>query len=260
MPAETVADPIALGIGDAFGAMLLDAFNEHQSGPGPRYTYDVVEREDGYLLVTPAEHWMEPPRRWPAHVDAGMRRARGRVLDVGCGAGRHALTFLKDGFDVTGLDTSPGAVRVCRRRGVSSMVLGTVHEHAGSDARYDTFLLLGGNVGLLQSREYAPGFLRALAALAAPGAVLLAESVDPALLPAAGGQAEYAEWNRQRGRLAGQTRMRVRYGTLTTPWFDYLYCSPEELGELADGTGWHISETVGSDGPGYLAILDRDGS
>ena len=41
----------------------------------------------------------------------------GRILDVGCGPGRHALWLQEQGFNVTGIDTSPGVVQVARERG-----------------------------------------------------------------------------------------------------------------------------------------------
>ena len=57
----------------------------------------------GYLAVYP--HRDLPAAR--AEV-AGLRRGglRGRVLDLGCGFGRHALAMREEGLDVTGLDLS----------------------------------------------------------------------------------------------------------------------------------------------------------
>ncbi|MEU7834282.1 MULTISPECIES: methyltransferase domain-containing protein [unclassified Nonomuraea] len=249
-----------LRIGDAFGEMLQAAFYELPAPPEARWTYDIVEREDGNLLVTPAAHWFQPPALWPEHIVTGMERARGRVLDVGCGAGRHALALQEQGEEVTGLDTSPGALKVCRRRGLRSVVHATVADHAVNRAadggRYDTFLLLGANVGLLQGRASAPAFLGALAAMATPGARIIADSMDPDLLSELDPtQVAYGELNRRRGRLPGQTRMRVRHKTMTTSWFDYLYCSPAELGELAEGTAWRVEEILPSGGPSYVATL-----
>jgi hypothetical protein len=47
----------------------------------------------------------------------------------------------------------------------------------------------------------------------------------------------FHERNRQRGRMAGQIRIRVRYQTIIGPWFDYLMVSPEEMAEIVAGTG-----------------------
>ena len=70
---------------------------------------------------------------------------------------------------VTGLDTSPGAIEVARKRGLRDTVLNTVDAYARATARYDTFLLLGNNLGLIEGRERAPAFLAALAAPGPPG-------------------------------------------------------------------------------------------
>jgi len=64
----------------------------------------------------------------------------------------------------------------------------------------------------------------------------------------------YHERNRSLGRLPGQTRLRVRYQNLATPWFDYLFASVDELRALLDGSAWTLKrcETAGA---GYLAML-----
>ncbi|NVM57565.1 MAG: methyltransferase domain-containing protein, partial [Desulfobacterales bacterium] len=39
-----------------------------------------------------------------------------RVLDIGCGTGRHLLMFLKMGLDITGLDASPHVLKIAKKR------------------------------------------------------------------------------------------------------------------------------------------------
>jgi tellurite methyltransferase len=40
----------------------------------------------------------------------GRFEPRARILDAGCGSGRNLVYFLREGFDVCGVDTSPDAV------------------------------------------------------------------------------------------------------------------------------------------------------
>ncbi|HDO42228.1 MAG TPA: methyltransferase domain-containing protein [Candidatus Bathyarchaeota archaeon] len=47
-----------------------------------------------------------------------MKFIRGRVLDIGCGAGRHSIYLQNKGFNVIGIDISPLAIKVCRLRGL----------------------------------------------------------------------------------------------------------------------------------------------
>ncbi len=71
---------------DAYGAMLLAALED-------RDVYEIVERDDGFIDASKlgSTLYLAPFRRWPPHQRQGMRFARGRVLDVGCGAGRVCL-------------------------------------------------------------------------------------------------------------------------------------------------------------------------
>ncbi len=85
--------------------------------------------------------------------------------------------------------------------------------------------MLGNNLGLLGGAEQAPALLEALASMASPGARIIGETLDPyqTTKPEHLG---YHEENRRMGRLSGQLRLRVRHLLVTTPWWDYLFCTP----------------------------------
>ncbi len=118
--------------------------------------------------------------------------------------------------------------------------LGTVDD-LPQNARFDTFLLLGRNLGLLESRERAPRLLSTLARLARPGARIVGTGMDPYLLDGAQ-HAEYLAANLRQGRMSGQMRLRLRHRLLVTDWYDYLFASLQELEELTEGTGWQLAE------------------
>ncbi|WP_213456215.1 class I SAM-dependent methyltransferase [Rhizomonospora bruguierae] len=249
-------------IGDVFGELLRDELAV-RTGVGPRPLaggrlprpiVEIIERDDGLINGAPAAHYLAGPEDWPDHDHRALARVRGRILDVGVGGGRIALELQGRGHDVTGLDISPGALEVARRWGVRRLVRGTVDEHAGAGQRYDTFLLLGNNLGLIEGRERAPGFLAALARMAAPGAQVIAHGSNPygTTDPV---HVNYHERNRRRGRLGGQLRLRLRYRDAATEWFDYLVCSPEELTGLVGGTPWRLADVDDADRPYYLATL-----
>lgn len=97
---------------DAFGHMLM-------AGLRGANEPEVIEREDGFVNTGwGASVYLAPYDEWPPVEQEAMPYVRGRVLDVGCGAGRHALYLQEQGHAVVAVDASPLAVEVCRERGV----------------------------------------------------------------------------------------------------------------------------------------------
>ncbi|GIE96276.1 hypothetical protein Ari01nite_37410 [Paractinoplanes rishiriensis] len=250
-----------------FGEMIRDAYAVRTGvgprplagGRVPRPVIEVIERDDGLINGAPADHYLDEPEDWQPHDHRALRLCRGHVLDIGVGAGRIAVELQRRGMAVTGLDTSPGAIDIARRRGLRDTVVTTIDAYAaGAPARYDTFLLLGNNLGLLEGPERAPVFLAALARLANPGARIVAQGTDPYRTtdPV---HVTYHRRNRERGRLGGQLRLRLRYRLLATTWFDYLNCSIGELAELVSGTRWRLVSIDEEDRPYYLAVLELTG-
>lgn len=249
------ATPTGPKLGDAFGALLMECW-EHGAAPGR--VLEFIERDDGYLAGDDAARYFDGPGLWEPLNAWACAQAGGRVLDIGSGAGRHALHLQETGLDVVALDVSPLAGEVCRRRGVRNTVTGSVSDLPALVAgAFDSFLMLGNNLGLLADATSAPRILEALAAVAAGGAVIVGQGRDPYHTENSLHLA-YHERNRRLGRMPGQVRMRVRHAELATDWFDYLFTSVEELEGLVDNTGWRL-ERYEAEGAGYVALLRRFG-
>lgn len=245
----TTAPLLSPRTADAWGRLLLDC---HTAGLPKGRFHEICERDDGYISAFDAVGFFEGSDTWSALDRWAYGRIRGRVLDVGVGAGRFAVPFQQNGGEVVGLDVSCEALDVCARRGVTTTILGTVDDVPG-DERFDTFLLLGKNLGLLENRTRGPELLRALAGLARPGARIVGTGVDPYRLDGAL-HGEYLAANRRQGRMSGQMRLRLRHRTLVTDWFDYLFMSVPELEEMTEGTGWSVRD-VEWHGSDYGAVL-----
>ncbi|SIO88481.1 bifunctional 2-polyprenyl-6-hydroxyphenol methylase/3-demethylubiquinol 3-O-methyltransferase UbiG [Nocardiopsis sp. JB363] len=235
-------------IGDAFGRTLQRCW---AAGMAPGAAFEITERDDGYISTADALRYFTPLDDLSDLDQTAVALARGRILDVGTGAGRHALALQQQGKDVVGLDPSPGAVEVACQRGVAAELGSIAHPPEGIGT-FDTLLLLGNNLGLLQGAQAAPGVLRQLASLARPGALLIGTGMDPA--GSDPDHAAYQDRNRIRGRMPGQIRMRVRGGAVATEWFDYLLLNPHELDRLIQPSPWRW-ETIHEQGPKYLAVL-----
>jgi SAM-dependent methyltransferase len=196
-------------------------------------------------------------RKWRSIERRALRFARGRVLDVGAGAGRVALHLQEKGHEVVAIDASPGAIEVCRRRGVRDARLMRIEDADESLGTFDTVVMYGNNLGLLSSRTKAPRILKRLARITSERARILGECIDPYTTDDSDHLA-YHERNRQRGRMGGQIRIRIRYREVATPWFDYLFLSRPELEELLEGTGWRLNRMIKDDPPIYVAVIEKE--
>lgn len=221
---------------------------------------EIVERDDGFISASDwPERYFADFNAWPAHERRSMRFVqRGRALDIGCGAGRASLYLQRRGLKVTAIDNSPLAIRLCRKRGVKdARVLAVEHIARLGPAAFDTVVMFGNNFGLFGSFARARRLLRRLHRLTSPDAVILAESLNPYLARVAA-HLRYRRRNRERGRMGGQIRIRIRFEEFEGPWFDYLLVSPTEMKAILAGTGWRVREVLNSsEGPVYVAVLAK---
>jgi len=215
-----------------------------------------IERDDGYIDSMDADVYFTRWWHWlPTELKA-LKLARGRVLDAGCGAGRHAIHLQRKGLDVTGLDNSALALRVCRELGlrkVHLMPLSAVGRFPKGS--FDTVIMMCNNFGLFGSPAGAKRLLRTLQRVTSPSARILAASndiyrtKDPYHLG-------YHRLNRKRGRMPGQLKLRVRFRNIASSWFDYLMVSREEMKRLVLGTGWKVERFIGEKAS-YVGILGK---
>lgn len=97
---------------DAVGQMLWAYYKGKE-------VFEIWERNDGYISASPNEPKnFSEYEDWLPYEKRAIEFAKGRVLDIGCGAGRHSLYLQKRGFDVLGIDSSPLAIKVCKLRGL----------------------------------------------------------------------------------------------------------------------------------------------
>lgn len=238
---------------DVFGRALMDWARGGTA-------LEVIERDDGFTdLSAGHELYVAEFKDWPLAERRSMRHVRGRVLDVGCGAGRVTLYLQQRGFDVVGLDASPLAIRSARWRGVKQAWCMSIDELSKRIGSFDTIVLLGNNVGLFGTPERLRRMLGVWARRTHPATRILAESTNPYCGGAPAIDRAYYQRNKQAGRMPGQVRIRSQYRGYVGAWSNWLFVSRNEMRVLLRGTGWHQSKILGGlPSAAYVAVLEKD--
>jgi SAM-dependent methyltransferase len=182
-----------------------------------------------------------------------LELCRGRVLDLGAGAGPHTLALQSVGRRVVAVEGSADVARLLRARGASSVV------HA--DFRYwwrpgfDTVLMLMNGLGPVGTLAGLDRFLAHAPRCLAPGGQLLVDGAEAA--PSRPSRAaEAASWP-PAGEYPGEAWIELsRAGRVGRP-FRELYIDPGTLARHATRAGWRLDVVFeGGDGT-YLARLAR---
>ncbi len=237
---------------DAYGQEIWAYFKRKKS-------YELIERDDGYVgLSTGSPAYFQDFKNWPTQQKKAIVFAKGRILDVGTGAGRVALYLQRKGLDVTAIDNSPLAIKVCKARGITkTQVLPIEKIHTLQRNSFDTIVMYGNNFGLFGSFKKAKSLLKAIYKITKPEAFIIAESNDP-YKTSNSAHLSYLKLNKRRGRMAGQLRIRVRFENYIGDWFNYLLVSKNEMKNIVKGTGWKIKNILTSAGSSYVAILEKE--
>ncbi len=241
---------------DAYGAELWDYFKTRDD------KREIVERDDNFIDGSRDGYgggvYFSEYKDWSRIEKKAIAHAHDRVLDVGCGAGRHALYLQRKGLDVTGIDTSPLAIKICKLRGLKkARVLCFDQINKFKADSFDTVILMGNNFGLFGGFRKAKALLRQLHGITSARATIIASTMDPYQTknPI---HRRYQKLNRRRGRMPGQLRIRIRHGDIIGPWFDYLLASKKEVKQIFNGTGWRIKRFIDSDDSRYAFIAEKE--
>jgi len=234
---------------DAYGQILLALLEG-------RAAQEIMERDDGLVYCGDPRDYFAPYRRWPPVEKRAMRWVRGRILDVGCGAGRVAMHLQERGHDVLAIDESPLAVEVARRRGVERAEVLSLAGVDRSLGVFDTVVLMRNNFGLAGAEGHTPRALRRLARITGESGRIITDSVDPDRIDDPAFRTYRPKgWDSSRPRAQ---RFRVRWQRYATPWFHYLMLSPPELERLLAGTGWRLLRLIDDGLPRYAAVIEKD--
>lgn len=181
----------------------------------------------------------------PEIEQLALQSCRGSVLDIGAGAGSHALVLQERGLAVTALDISPGACMIMKYRGVTKILNLDVMSYHGN--QFDTLLLLMNGIGLAGSLPELPAVLTHFKTLLNPGGQIIFDSSDIHYL--------YEDGVLPNDKYFGEVSYQYEYKGEQGPWFNWLYIDLTTLIETASSLGWNCQLLKEDDMDGFLMRL-----
>lgn len=156
---------------DLFGQAILDFYT--QNNPQPLLTETSISEEDemdvAYLFRT--------FKNMPKIEQKALQLAKGKILDIGAGAGCHALYLQQKGMEVTALDQSSYAIEACHLQNIQHCVQSSLLDYK-LETQFDTLLLLMNGTGIFGKLNQTATYLQKLKSLLSPGGQILIDSSD----------------------------------------------------------------------------------
>jgi len=188
----------------------------------------------------------------PAIEREALNLATGHILDVGAGAGCHAMALQEMGKQVTAIDISPLAVETMGRRGVKEVREQDFFTLDGPG--YDTILMLMNGIGIVGMLSRMPAFFMQLDKLLAPGGQLLCDSSDICyVFEDEDGFIDLTGIDGYYGELTYQ----MQYRSVKGEPFPWLFIDAETLREQAARHGFDVEVVLTGEHYDYLARITR---
>lgn len=197
----------------------------------------------------PVKHLFRNLEEMPMLEQKALSLAKGKVLDVGAGAGCHALALQAQSIAVKAIDISPLSCEAMELRGVmDAECINLFDEHLESG--FDTILLLMNGTGIAGKIENLPALFNRLKALLNKGGQILIDSSD----------IKYIYENEDgsfdinlNAAYYGEVDYQMVYKDVKGDSFDWLYVDFPLLKSIAESCGLHGELIAEGEHYDYLA-------
>jgi SAM-dependent methyltransferase len=231
---------------DLFGKAILD-FQTNNS-PEDLITETTISEEDEMSVAYLFRTYNEMPKM----EQKALQLAKGKILDVGCGAGSHSLHLQNElNLDITSIDISINAIEACTLRGLKKAKVQDIMKI--ENETFDTILLLMNGAGMCGKLKNIPRFLLKLKSLLNPGGQILLDSSD--IIYMFDEDEDGGKWIPSENEYYGEVVFNISYKGEKEKAFDWMYIDYNTLQNAAYANGLQSELLLEGEHYDYLARL-----
>ena len=211
--------------------IAIKNFHEKTSR-GKLYVHDTF----GPRVEMPISVYFRNEKQLPILEKKALELCQGKTLDIGAGAGSHALILQNRNQEVAGLEISPTACEVMKNRGLKNVICQDIFKL--NNEKFDTLLLLMNGIGLCGDLIGFRKFLKKAKTLLNENGSLIFDSSDINYM--------YEDNIFPTDLYYGEVNCRYEYQKKITDWFKWLYLDFQTMEKIALEEGW-VSELIYED-------------
>lgn len=200
----------------------------------------------------PVPHLFRSYEKMPPLERQALDLTQGKTLDVGAGAGCHALYLQEKGVDVKAIDISTLSCNVMRERGIKNVECVDFFDEK-LEGEYETILMLMNGTGIIGKVNNLPNFFKALERHLASGGALFIDSSDLCYLY----EDEEGFIELPEDEYYGEIDYCMKYKGIKGEPFDWLYLDYETLEVAAANAGFHCEKIMDGKHYDYLAKITK---
>lgn len=231
---------------DLFGKAILDY--QTNNSPEDLITETSISEEDEMSVAYLFRSFPEMPKL----EQRALELAKGKILDIGCGAGSHSLYLQEElGLDVKAIDISENAIKACQLRGIKTTEVRDVMTL--ENEKYDTILLMMNGAGMCGRLKNIPNFLLKLKSLLNENGQVLLDSSD--IIYMFDEDEDGGKWIPSEHSYYGEVVFNISYKGEKEKPFDWMYIDYNTLQNAAVANGLQCELILEGEHFDYLARL-----
>ncbi len=232
---------------DLLGKALLDF--QTNNNPENVITETTISEADEMSIAYMFRDFNEMPKL----EKQALKLSKGKILDIGCGAGSHALYLKEKGFEVLPIDISENAIETCRLRGLENAEVLDILEL--KDQKFDTILLLMNGTGIFGKLNKVAQYLNHLKELLNDGGQILIDSSD--LIYMFDEDEDGGKWIPMHADYYGELVFNLSYKGENEEPFDWLYLDYNTLQNACIANDLNCELILEGENFDYLARITK---